>query len=359
MPCPVGRLALALALTPLWACGGDAGGDDGAGSDAAAAIDAAAAAIDSGPDVDAPPCALVEVQVGAVTPTVMLLIDRSGTMTDVDIDDGTGTGTSISRWSATYDVLMDPDTGLVAGLDDVVRFGVATYTASELNNDGVIDDGVCPRLDQVAPAIGNHAAIDAVYQPLAPLDETPTGESIALLSASLGAFAEPGPKIIVLATDGEPDRCAQPNPNGTPEAEALVLEATTAAFDAGIRTYVIGVANEPDPLHMQAVANAGVGLAEGGAAPWYQIFSVTELSAALAAIIEGVQTCTFTLDGEVNPVLAGAGSVTLDGVALEFGDQWRMLDGTTLELLGTACATAIDGDPHTVSAYFTCESIVE
>ena len=77
----------------------------------------------------------------------------------------------------------------------------------------------------VSIALDNHAAIDAVYGNNNPQDETPTGESIDAVAGQLAAFEENGPKIIILATDGEPDtcNCATSTPAGKTSSLLLTL----------------------------------------------------------------------------------------------------------------------------------------
>jgi hypothetical protein len=300
--------------------------------------------------------------VAPVTPTVMLLVDRSGTMTDPFGPEGEGTP---SRWDALFDVLMNPVSGLVAELEEDVRFGLTAYTASDATNDGVVE-GACPMIDVVPPARGNHSAIAELYGALAPLDETPTGEAVAAASAALGAVEAEGPKVLLLATDGEPDTCAMPNPNGSAQARTVALLAVMDAFDAGVRTFVVSVGGEavgnPEAeAHMRELASAGVGLAPDAepGAPLYVAFDPDQLVAALQAIIAGVRTCSFQLDGEVAPRYAQSGTVTLNGVELEYGVTWRLLDTTTLELMGEACDQILAGGEHEVHATFTCEAVVD
>jgi hypothetical protein len=336
-------------LLAIAACGGD---DDGAADAGAGGVDAAWI------DHDASPCARVEVALGPVTPTVLILIDRSGTMTDPF-------GGAPSRWAALYRTLMRPGSGVISRLEESVRFGIAAYTARDQDNDGAVE-GACPRMNVVEPALGNRGAIEEVYRPLAPLDETPTGAAVESALASLAAVSEDGPKILVLATDGEPDTCATPNPNGSAQARSAALAAVEAAFAAEVRTYAISVGgdavgNPQAQRHMQELANAGVGLPPGGdeQAPLYVALEPDALVAAFDQIIGGVRTCTFTLEGEVGEEHAPGGTVTLDGEELTYGVDWRLIDSMTLELLGAACDAVMAGGEHEVRAYFTCEAIVD
>ena len=307
---------------------------------------------------DAAPCAQVKLDLAPVTPTVMLLVDRSGTMTDPF-------GDADSRWDALYETLMDPTSGVVARLEGAVRFGLATYTARDSENDGQVE-GACPRMNTVVPALDNYGAIEGVYGDLAPLDETPTGAAIDAVLPALAAVEEDGPKILVLATDGEPDTCARPNPNGHAQARTASLLAVERAFDADVETYVVSVGGEAvgNPQaerHMHELANAGVGRAPDAepGAPLYVALEPDELVAAFDQIIGGVRTCTFTLEGQVDEEHAAGGTVTLDGDELEYGTGWQLVDPSTIELLGAACDAILAGGEHEVEAYFTCEAIVD
>ena len=337
--------------------GCDFGGSGGAGrADGGPEADAGGGGGGDRPDASA--CASVKVDLAPVTPTVMLLVDRSGSMTDPF-------GAEPSRWDALYGTLMDATTGLVARLESAVRFGVATYSARDRENDGQVE-GACPRMNVVPPALDNYGAIEDVYGGLAPLDETPTGAAIDAVVPALAAVAEEGPRILVLATDGEPDTCARPNPNGHAQARIDALVAVEDAFAAGIQTYVVSVGGEAvgNPQaeqHMHDLANAGLGLAPDAdpPAPLYVALAPDQLVAAFDDIIGGVRTCTFTLEGMVDETYAPSGSVTLDGEELEFGTEWHLTDPRTLELLGAACDTILAGGEHEVEATFTCEAIVD
>jgi hypothetical protein len=285
-------------------------------------------------------CPGVSVTFQPQTPSVLLLVDQSGSMTE-----SFGGG---NRWDVLYDVLMDPSDGIVADLQDVVRFSFSLYTG---------DGGAqCPQLAQVTPpALNNHAAIDAVYGPAGPAGETPTGDSIMALLPALAAFAEPGPKAIVLATDGEPDTCEQPNPqNGQAEA----IAAAQAAFAQGVQLYIIAVGNDVSDQHQQEMANAGLGLPIDGSqgdATYYPANDPSALADAFNEIINGIRPCTLTLNGTIDPTKACEGTIYLDGNPLPCNDPngWQANSPTEIELLGAAC-DAIQEGTHTISGDFPC-----
>jgi hypothetical protein len=295
------------------------------------------------PDLTSGECVDVQVQVEPIVPTLVLLVDQSGSMTA----DFAGQ----ERWDAIYETLMDPADGVVASLQSSVRFGLTLYSSI----DG-FEGGQCPLLTTVEPALDNHGPIDAVFAPADPIDETPTGESLAAVAQALAAFPADGPKGIVLATDGEPDTCAQPNPQ---EGQAESLDAAAQAFDLGITTYVISVGNEVGADHLQRMANVGVGKAPDDplSAPYYQALDAQQLVDAFEEIIGAFVSCELLIDGEVDLAQACDGTVWLDGVELECGTDYEVPTPTVLRLLGQACATLQDGGEHTVDASWPCGAV--
>lgn len=293
---------------------------------------------------DAGSCPNVEVELRDVTPTVQVLVDRSGTMT------AGFSGTD--RWNAVYQTLMNQNTGIVKQLEGQVRFGATLYTGQDNNP-------VCPILSTVTPAMNNYASIEDMYSDLGPVEDTPTAESIAAVVQTLDAINEDGPRIIVLATDGLPDSCDDPDPDGQPEALAGAIEAAQAAYAAGIELYIISVGDDVAQSHLQDMANAGVGLPVDGMdnAPYYQALNSAALVAAFDDIISGVRSCSFSMDGQVSD--PERGTVTLDGAELDYGTEWQLSDSTTLQLLGAACDEIMDGGDHEVQASFECGSVVD
>jgi hypothetical protein len=289
-------------------------------------------------------CADIDVTFERVVPTVMLLIDQSGSM-----DQNFGNG---SRWDVLESALMDQDTGLVRTLENDVRFGLALYTSHNGNS-----GGVCPVLNEVSTALGNYDEIRAVFRSAEPDDDTPTAESITAVAERLAAVTDPGPKVIVLATDGEPDTCANPDANNV---QQLSVAAAEAAFAQGLKTFVISVGAEVSLAHLQDLANAGSGHPADGSddAPFYQALDQQSLIDAFDSIISGVRTCVFTLNGTVND--ATAGTVLLDGQGLTLNDPngWRLNNPSEIELVGDACAQVQDGE-HTLNVTFSCGTVTD
>lgn len=288
-------------------------------------------------------CVDVMVQVEPIIPTLVLLVDQSGSM-DSDF-------AGQPRWDAIYETLMDPADGVVASLQSQVRFGLTLYTSV----DG-FEGGECPMLSSVDPALDNRDPIDAVFGPASPVDETPTGESLAAVAQDLAAFMADGPKGIVLATDGEPDTCAQPNPQ---EGQDVALAAAAQAYALGITTFIISVGDEVGADHLQQMANVGVGKDANDPmpAPYYQALDAQQLVDAFDEIIGSFVSCDLLLDGVVDLSQVCDGTVWLDGMQLECETDFELPDASTLRLLGEACATLQDGGQHTVDASWPCGAV--
>jgi hypothetical protein len=364
--------------------GGTVGTTGGAGG-------AAGAAAGAGGSAGAGVCQQLSVVPTEQIPTVMLLVDNSSSMFE----------TMPPAWPILYSALMDPAMGVVKGLENKIRFGFAAYKGA--NMPSTEDSAACATWAKVGPALDNHAAIDAEYAPIVwPIDhpkwETPTGHAINMAAADLAAYMPdpPGPKFILLVTDGNPNTCAMLDPQC---GQDLAIKATQDAFAAGIGLFAMGIGDivaQPNngcptsarcgQLHLQDLANAGVGagvqptpgcddpLASGcqfkheqcnvggtlkalytpESPPVGTPFSVdtrnadatTQLVSTLTELLTNVISCTVEMDAKVtgNPAL---GTVTVGGTPVTYADPdgWT-LDMTTLynvTLQGAACETFKSG----------------
>jgi hypothetical protein len=292
-------------------------------------------------------CASTNVDLGHQLPTVLLLVDQSGSM-------NAEFGTS-DRWQTLRTALMEPAMGIVNTLQAQVRFGLTLYS-------GRNGAAPCPALTNVAPSLNNFMPINMAYpEPTsAIIDDTPTGDSIMAATAILQAVTEPGPKVIVLATDGEPDSCETPDPQ-TPAAKELAVKAAQDAFAAGVFTFYISVGNEVSTAHATEMANVGQGYPRGDTMQrFYLANDQAALASAFATIVDGVRTCSFQLNGTVKNGDEAQGKVKLDGKELPLNDPngWRLSSPSTVEFVGKACETAKDKNDHKVEAEFPCGTIV-
>jgi hypothetical protein len=307
-------------------------------------------------------CQSVQVTPTFTVPNVMFLVDQSGSMVE-------NFGGGLDRWEAAHSAI----TGIVSDLDSIVRFGLTTYTSDNGNS-----NLPCPRLPvagnplAASPRVdfglnsGSEIGNNSIYPSSYPSDaggDTPTGDSIDALVSIIQADPPPaeGPTIIVLATDGEPDTCEQPNPqNGQAEA----VSAAAAAHAVGLDLFILSVGDEVGAAHLQDMANVGVGLAEDGSegnAPYWVGNNPQELSDAFREIIGASISCEVQIDKPFDDVdkACNEGDVRLNGTPLSCPDDWRVKPGVdnVIELLGSACDTFKSGS-STLTAEFPCGAIV-
>ncbi|WP_437878355.1 vWA domain-containing protein [Sorangium sp. So ce513] len=306
-------------------------------------------------------CQQLDIAFEPQTPTVMIVVDRSGSMYD----------------SGYWDPLKTAVLSVVEELQDKVRFGFLTFTG--------VAPAQCPLLTGTdVIALNNHAAIAAAYDEATPRPgsklETPTGMTFnETVIPDLVAFGEPGPKYILFVTDGEPDRC---DDGPAVCARDDVVGAVQSAYRQGIGTFVFGLGEGSFADHLQDLANAGSGQPVrrpqntqqscftgagtyadvGGTAMVYtpDPTNATALENELNAAITGAKSCTFDLQGSIKVDLAHAseGQVLIDGTPVPYDEQngWYMESSTQLVLTGDACErlkTATQG----ISFDFPCEII--
>ena len=125
---------------------------------------------------------------------------------------------------------------------------------------------------------------------------------------------------------------------------------------------VLSVGRDVSEPHLQDLANAGAGFPLDGPddAPFYVADDPAALLASFDEIVQGARGCVFALDGEVEPIeYASYGSVKLNGQDLPWDDPdgWRLLDASTLELLGAACETFLNSEEVSLDATFPCGAI--
>ncbi len=335
-----------------------------------------------------------------LVPTVLILVDNSSSMFE-PLMNGTTTA-----WKLLYDALMDETTGVVKPLDGDIRFGFASYKGLQGTSEA---DPACAIMTPPTPTFmtGNYAAIKQIYDQLG-MDtgsgqkwETPTGHAIDVVTPALAAYNPdpPGPKYILLVTDGNPNTCKTLDPQC---GQDRTIKAAQDAYAQGIGTIIVGIGDlveQPNDgcnaqqvrcgeEHLQDVANAGAGLPvqappndyqyqpcvqnEGGVltatyatadqtpgnAPFFESNDPDELRTGLAKVLNAVQTCTFDLTASVtgNPALA---NVTLDGNPLTYGDTaagWTLEDNKhQITLEGSACDSFRANPGTTLNASFPCD----
>jgi len=337
-------------------------------------------------------CQGLEIAFTPQIPTVFILVDRSSSMWD----------------NMFWDPLRDGVLEVVSRLHEDVRFGFATYTG--------IQGDTCPLDLQDVGIIdkNNYDAIAGFYTPImhpGVATETPTPAALRkaqdLLKADFATF--PGPKFILLVTDGNPDYCESGATECRADVTVRVLQNLYADAEVPIRTFGVALPDPGiDPEWLRGFANAGAGqpvaaardtefcddisaptaalLPELDPTVWPQgIYGETmgpeqpynvdpaqqdQLVEEISGVIAGVKSCTFDLDGELQ-IVAGRedeGSVVIQSIsdptgtaqtyAPDGGDGWKVNNGTQIELVGASCEALRDPETTGIEFGFPCDIII-
>lgn len=323
---------------------GDGGVGDGAGDDGAG--DGGAGVADDGGGYP-PECAREQFDLAAEPPSVMLVLDKSSSMSD---ERWVHQGESVTRWSSLHGVVSD----LVTTYDATIDFGVTLFPAfdSGHHQDGFeAACGVADTPDVETRSGAGEAILDAIPGADAPVQGA-TPASAGMLTALYHlALADQGPRAVLLVTDGLAN-CAHESGNEMfLYDEGLPMVVQSAYEELNIPTYVVGIdirdeyvdyaqANAHEVLDQ--VARVG-GVARDGDEAYYAANDAEALYEAIDRIAARIE-CTVPLSA---PVPEDASfEVTVDGVSMPEvsdcadEDGWRFTDPagrSTIELCGQAC----------------------
>ena len=292
---------------------------------------------DSGPGMSGPDanCPAINFTPMPVTPSIQLVLDRSGSMDGQDI--------APNRYDAMVSALVG-NQGVVTQLEAKAYFGALvygcngnTYTPTTINR-----------------ALNNASMIRTGIQNIDPDGNTPTAQAIngAVQNFQQNPPPAGSPPIIVLATDGEPNSCPGGGNQSTYNQESE--DAAGAAFAAGYPVYVLAINQQS--AHFQRLANRGQGSATN--VTYYPVTNATALAQAFQTIINGVISCDLTLTSDIDPGQAMNGTVTVNGMTLQYGTDWTLVNGNVIRVQGAACDSLKNTPNPQVSATFPCGSVI-
>ena len=284
---------------------------------------------------------------------VLLVLDRSGSMNFSIAEDccctnacqqairislcaNANTSSCTERWPA-----------LTSGVDATVKStsGINWGLKMFPTHVGAADKCTVSNGVEVGTNVGA-AAVESAIAAASPLGATPTATGITAATDYLKGVSDGNNRVILLATDGEPN--CKP---GSPEANTPDVDGTVAALKAalalGFRSYVIGIG--PSVGNLDNFARAG------GTDHYYPASSAAELANALASISKAVSSCTFTMS-QVPPDPANV-AVYLDGklLAQDPANGWTFgATSQTVMLNGTSCDAITSGAASKVQILFGC-----
>ena len=283
-------------------------------------------------------------------PRVILLLDGSCSMSTSYPANGMRSASMCEsnpngRWTALRNALVDPQNGVIKKLEGLVEFGLAIFGTQPM----------CPiPADPIQPALNNFNAISGAFPDIQPGMYTPTGPALDyvydnLIDTSVSPDRQKQPQIVVLATDGEPNSCDNPNTNYQPS-----LDAVTKGAMLGAKTYVISLADMSGEFHdhLQTLADIGA----GGTGKLYTPGNPEELEADLEVLIGGQVGCDITLNGAVREGMECSATVKLDNDTLDCkgANGYVLTDPRHIRLQGSACDKLKSSPDAVLSATFPC-----
>jgi von Willebrand factor type A domain-containing protein len=233
-------------------------------------------------------CARQDFKLSSRPAEILLLLDRSGSMKEKP----SGGSGNDSKWTLVVPAVNE----VVSATDASVSWGLKVFPEGE--GEECIAASVTSALPvPIAPA--NAVAITAEVTATTPEGNgTPTGDAIKAAVSYLKGLTDQNPKIILLATDGEPS-CAGTSEGGT-NARSYAVQAVADAASAGIKTVVVGVAttksSATQALNDMAVAGQMArDSSDLSASKYYLASTRAELVQVLMQITGQVSSCVFDL----------------------------------------------------------------
>ena len=294
-------------------------------------------------------CGGFQFELSSVPPNVMVLLDRSGSMSG-DVD-----GTGDNRWEVAVNVIKD----VTSAFNDVVNFGLATYSSCT--------PGGCSAGSVVTPLLPSNAgniqlfldqtvgagSLDGqgvglggklLYLCNSGAPETSTGVSLAALVGEPSLQDADRKNAVLLITDGGESSECTGSVNGPGGASMLYQQ------DPPVLTFAVGFIGASGG-QLDQIATAG------GTDQSYFALDPMELQSSLETILQAVASCSFTLD-QIPPDEAEI-YVFFDkdpgGVPNDSGDGWTYDEATnSVTFHGASCTAVKDGAVADIDIVYGC-----
>lgn len=295
---------------------------------------------------------------------IFVILDRSASMARDSMDlDIVPPSTNPSKWSQIVPALAS----VVTQVAGDVSWGLKVFP-----EDGTqcAQNTLTTKID-VPVAAKNGAAIAAAVMSAQPLGNgTPTGAAFDVVTRYLTGQGTDHRKFILFATDGQPSCSGTVGTlkfvqGGNVAAVGAATTAITAAAQAGIHTFVVGVATKK--ADTQTLTDWAIAGLEPRADPnplatkFYLGSTRDELLTAFTTITNVAQTCVFNFTKA--PPVPSKIAVKVSGVKApvdpSHADGWDYTDGTNMavEVFGSWCDTIKTAAANKVEIVFGCPNI--
>ncbi len=272
-------------------------------------------------------CDEVMFQAMAERPDIVLVLDKSGSM---DYNTWQFMGQTMNRWDSLYLTVQS----VVTQFDDKADFGAELFPSV-----GGFCNADNPITVPVAPMNGQNILASIPQLGASVSGQTPMGDGIQVAKNHIESIVQPNkPQAVILVADGGVStNCGSPNTS----AEIVNLVSQLAAN--GVPTYAVGIDADTPGLQNQLNAIA----AAGGTGQFYNAQDGNALLMMMEGIVEGVLSCTLTL--EMEPDFPGFTKVNVGGMEwpevadcnTENGWVWSV-PYTEITLCGDACQALKD-----------------
>jgi hypothetical protein len=308
--------------------------------------------IDGGSNGGGTTCAQQQVPLKVLPPDILIIQDRSQSMTD-NSNDKTCTGGcgAASKWAQVTTAIED----VVNSTQNSVNWGLFYFS------NGVTECGV-NTTPAVSVSLGNASQIVTSLTANSPSGATPTTATVNNAVAYMQTLTDPNPKYLLLATDGEPN-CLGGNANNKDIAGATA--AIDNAKSLGFPVFVVGIGNVTTATStLNGMANAG-GKAQAGTTAYYAVTDTASLETALTNIVGMVSSCTISLQN----VPSGQWTIAIwatdsSGKTIQIqnsaSDGWAYTDTnkSSIALVGPICDNLKNGTYSNIQFVYTCQDQV-
>ena len=312
-------------------------------------------------------CAQQEVPIQTLPPDILIIMDRSMSMTDDETDKscaggnpaGNGNCGQTSKWYQTT-VAVE---GVVNATQAKVNWGLY-YLGNETTQCVALTTpavGITAgnSYDLIAPALDGEKFLGQIG--------TPTAAVVKAAVAYLQTVQDQNPKFLLLATDGEPN-CANGSVNNS-DANGATAAIKNAHDQLGIPTFVVGIATTASTTgstaataELNSAAVAG-GYPLTGTIQYYAVSDTQALSDALNKIVGLAASCTISLantpTGQDWSIAITATDTTGTTVQIDSdaNNGWGYTDAskTAITLVGTACDNLKSGAYTDIKFVYTCK----